>query len=47
MEISTVSPAYAERAMLHSCQPAELPLAAFQAPVVPVPVQLSTPFHVW
>jgi hypothetical protein len=47
MEISTVSPAYAERSMLHSCQPAELPLAAFQAPVVPVAVQAATPSNVW
>ncbi len=47
MEISTVSPAYAERSMLHSCQPAELPLAAFQAPVVPVPVHALAPSHVW
>ena len=47
MEISTVSPAYAERSMLHSCQPAELPLAAFQAPVVPVGVHVVGPVWVW
>ncbi len=29
--------------MLHCCQPAELPLAAFQAPVVPVAVQVVGP----
>ena len=28
-----------DRSMLHCCQPPELPLAAFQAPVVPVGVQ--------
>src|SRR4051794_15741028 len=47
IEISTFSPAYADRSMLHCCQPPELPLAAFQAPVVPVPVHALTPSHVW
>ena len=47
MEISTLWPAYAERSMLHCCQPPELPLAAFQSPVVPVAVHASTPFQVW
>jgi hypothetical protein len=47
MEISTLSPAYAERSTLHCCQLAELPLAAFHAPVVPVAVQAPMPSNVW
>ena len=47
MEISTVLPAYAERLMLHSCQPPELPLAAFHAPVVPVGAHVEAPVWVW
>src|SRR6266540_1292177 len=36
IDTSTCLPAYADRSIDHSCQPPELPVAAFQVPVVPV-----------
>src|SRR3954471_6520701 len=47
IETSTLWPAYAERSTLHCCQPLELPLAAFQAPVVPLGSHADEPDWVW
>ena len=50
METSTCLPAYADRSMSHSCQPAELPLAACHVPVVPPAVHVvvpGNPVRVW
>jgi len=40
METSTDLPAYALRSKLTCCQPFEAPVRLFQAPLVPVAVQL-------
>src|SRR3954451_3906484 len=41
IEISTVLPAQLSRSIDHCCQPPELPVAAFQTPVVPVDVHVA------
>src|SRR5215213_6727498 len=47
IETSTCLPAKAARSTFHSCQPAESPEAAFQAPDVPVGVHADGPLCVW
>ena len=43
IDTSTCLPANCDRSTRHCCQPPELPVAAFQAPVVPVGEQVSPP----
>src|SRR5215468_9162350 len=47
IDTSAVLPANAERSTSHCCQPAELPDAAFHAPVVPIGLHVVSALSVW
>ena len=47
IDTSAVLPANAERSTSHCCQPAEFPVAAFHAPVVPVGLHVPSALSVW